>query len=291
MFTLLWPLRSLGEAEYLRFQKLARITTTMAWVVISVAVLATTGALPCFVDGYYFMLPVRIAFDYLSGWTLHLYLTIFYFILYHASITIVANLYCLTYVVMHLYNQVCLLNKKLTELPEKEDVVQAVRDPEYQHLVTKELISCIKLHQILVEYTRKINELIYFPTFYYTVSGVVTALSILLVPQDGSKTLFFVMFLAGFFAVSVTVGFCCVGQFLENESEKLFVSGYNCKWYLWNVKNRKLLQMFLINTQESMVLTSSGLITVNFQLLISLYRVIYSTLTFLLNMSEVIVEG
>ena len=77
------------------------------------------------------------------------------------------------------------------------------------------------------------------------------------------------MFLAGFFAVSVTVGFCCVGQFLANESEKLFVSGYNCKWYLWNVKNRKLLQIFLINTQESMVLTSSGLITINFQLLIS----------------------
>ena len=74
--------------------------------------------------------------------------------LYHGGMTIVATLYCLTYVVMHLYNQVCLLNKKLTELPEKEDAFQAVGDYEYQNLVTSELISCIKLHQVLVEYRR-----------------------------------------------------------------------------------------------------------------------------------------
>ena len=92
------------------------------------------------------------------------------------------------------------------------------------------------------------------------------------------------------------------------QSEKLFVSGYNCKWYMWNVKNRKLLQMFLMNTREGMVLTSSGLVTVNFKLLISvsdishepskrtifkndfqLYRAVYSTLMLLLNMSKSIV--
>ncbi|KAJ3660236.1 hypothetical protein Zmor_004694 [Zophobas morio] len=268
IFPSLWPLRSLGENEYLRFQKLARTTIKMAWVVVSVTVLAATLALPCFVDGYDLMFPVKIAYEYLNGWMLHLYLTLFYFVLYHAGFTMVATLYCLTYVVMHLYNQMCLLNKKLTEFPEKDDAFQAVRDHEYQNLVTSDLISCIKLHQILVEYTRKINELIYFPTFYYTVSGVVVALSLLLFPKDESKCTILVVVILGVLAVCVTISFCYVGELLENESEKLFVSAYSSKWYLWNVKNRKLLQLFLINTQESMVLSSSGLITINFQLLI-----------------------
>ena len=151
IFPSLWPLRSLGETEYLRFQKLAKITTKMAWVGVSVTVLAGILSLPCFVDGYHFMFPVKIAFDYLNGWMLYLYVTLFYVMLYHGGLTIVATLYCLTYVVMHLYNQVCLLNKKLTELPEKEDAFLAVRDHEYQDLVSRELISCIKLHQILVK--------------------------------------------------------------------------------------------------------------------------------------------
>ena len=82
---------------------------------------------------------------------LYLYLIIFYSLLYHAGLTLVANLFCLTYLVLHLYNQVYLLNKKLTEQPDNEDVVQAVRDHEYQDRVTREVISCIKLHQTLLE--------------------------------------------------------------------------------------------------------------------------------------------
>ncbi|KAJ3660233.1 hypothetical protein Zmor_004692 [Zophobas morio] len=291
IFPFLWPLRSLGESEYLRFQKLAKITTTMAWVGVSVTVLAGILSLPCFVDGYRFMFPVKIAFDYLNGWMLYLYVTLFYVMLYHGGMTIVATLYCLTYVVMHLYNQVCLLNKKLTELPEKEDAFQAVGDYEYQNLVTSELISCIKLHQVLVEFSRKINEWIYFPTFYYTTSVVLVALNLLLFPKDDSKFVFFMVVALCILAVFMVISCCCVGQLLENESEKLFVSGYNCKWYLWNVKNRKLLQMFLVNTREGMALTSSGLVTINFQLLIGLYRAVYSTLMFFLNMSKSIVAN
>ena len=150
-FPSLWSLRSLGEDEYIRFQKLAKIATILAWVIASVAVLAATLALPWFMDGYYLMFPVKMAFAYLSGWMLYLYLIIFYSLLYQAGLTLVANLFCFTHLVLHLYNQVCLLNKKLTELPEIEDVVQAVRDHEYQDRVTREMISCIKLHQTLIE--------------------------------------------------------------------------------------------------------------------------------------------
>ncbi|RZC38090.1 7tm 6 domain containing protein [Asbolus verrucosus] len=71
-----------------------------------------------------------------------------------------------------------------------------------------------------------------------------------------------------FIIICVTFAFCFIGQLLENESEKIFTSVNNLPWYIWNIENRKIVLLFSTKSQNPLILTSSGLITMNFELII-----------------------
>ncbi|KAJ3647869.1 hypothetical protein Zmor_019721 [Zophobas morio] len=173
-----------------------------------------------------------------------------------------------------------MLNVRLRNLSTGPDLRYAFNDVGYQEFVKTELISCIKLHQRLIRCVEAINNLLYFPIFYYSASAVLLALAIILGPKTSASALRYGFIVMG--AFSLILVFCILGQLLENEFEKVFVCGCNTAWYLWNTDNRRFLCLFLCKTQKEMVLSSSGIVTINYQLLISLYRAIYPTLIFLL---------
>ena len=141
-FPNLWPLRHVSVGDYARFRRLAKRAIIVSLIMAIGTTIAATAALPWYGNEYDVYLPVKVAVDYLKNWKLHIYLFLFYSFLYHGGFTIISNFYCLMYMVLHLYNQFCMINAKLKMLSEFQEGEQNV--------VTQELLSCIKLHQHLL---------------------------------------------------------------------------------------------------------------------------------------------
>ena len=141
-FPNLWPLHHVSDVDYTRFQRLAKRAVIVSLIMAIGTTIAATAALPWYGNEYDVYFPVKVAVDYLKNWKLHIYLFLFYSLLYHGGFTIISNLYCLMYIVLHLYNQFCMMNAKLKMLSEFQEGEQNV--------VTQELLSCIKLHQHLL---------------------------------------------------------------------------------------------------------------------------------------------
>ena len=140
LFPHLWSLDFLGRKH--KFTKIANLAKIGALFVTVNVLGAVTVAIPWHGDKYGLYFPVKVAEDYFNKYARNVYLFLFYTSLYHVGITIIATQFCLTYIVLHLYNQYCMLSEKLKTLS----------DNKHQDLVTQELILCIKLHQTLLEY-------------------------------------------------------------------------------------------------------------------------------------------
>ncbi|EEZ97786.1 odorant receptor 309 [Tribolium castaneum] len=278
IFPHLWSLDVVGQDHFNKFSKMAKVLKLGKNILLVVGFLSATVGLPWYRDEYEIIITVRVYKDYVDKWTTLLYFVLFSS-LYHIALTVIFCVLCLVYMVLHLHNQCVMLNKRLEALDDEQLFLD---NDNYQDFVTKELKFCIQQHQFLLKFAKRLNDILYYPTFYYVLSGVVTGVSLLLFPKNDIKNLLrcvLIIVLGGGFAIS----FCFLGQILENASEELLFSAYSARWYLWNIKNRKLLSVFLLKTQDNIVLSSSGIITINFRLLISLYQSIYSCLTFLLN--------
>ena len=199
IFPSLWPLRSLGSDDFNNFQKLAKLTKTVLKIVMVLALVAATGGIPWFGDNYHIILLMKLAVDNFDGWFLQTILIILFSSFCHMALTVVGNVFCVTYLVMHLYNQIRMLKLRLENLSNSPDLAHAIHDPAYQDFIKTELISCIKLHQVLLQldvklftyeiivqecfrYKEKISELSYFPTFYFSAGGVLIGLALILMP-------------------------------------------------------------------------------------------------------------
>ncbi|KAJ3660596.1 hypothetical protein Zmor_005037 [Zophobas morio] len=262
IFPSLWSLYGCRH----KFEKIASLAKIFALFMTAAVLIVATAALPWYGDEYYLYFPVKVAVDYFNKYALNVYLFFFYTYFYHAALTLIANIFSLTYLILHLYNQFCMLNEKLKTLP----------DNQHQDLVKQELISCIKLHQTLLEYIKLINALLYYPIYFYSAGEFTIGLTIILCPKSTLMDLLRAI-LAAVITVSAVAGGCFFGQILENASEETLNSAYSAPWYTWNTKNRKLFLLFLQLTERKAILSTSGVITVNYQLLIGLFRAIYSS--------------
>ena len=143
IFPSLWSLDVVDRRQ--KFEKIATLTKIGALLITIAVILIATACLPWHGDEYNLYLPVKVAVDHFNKYAVNVYLFCFYTYFYHAALTIIANIFALTYLILHLYNQFCMLNEKLKTLPDNQP----------QDLVKQELISCIKLHQTLLEYDSK----------------------------------------------------------------------------------------------------------------------------------------
>ena len=158
IFPLFWPLRSLGNEDFNKYQKLAKIAIRWSKIVIVLALATAIGALPWFgiQTDYDFILPVKVAMDNCHGWLLKTFLIMFYSSYFHMTLTVVSNIFILAYLVLHLYNQIRMLKVRLGNLSNGPDLAHAIYDPAYQDFAKTELISCIKLHQVLLKLVCKL---------------------------------------------------------------------------------------------------------------------------------------
>nr|XP_023020640.1 uncharacterized protein LOC111509177 [Leptinotarsa decemlineata] len=66
--------------------------------------------------------------------------------------------------------------------------------------------------------------------------------------------------------------FCTYGQSLTEETENIFSNLCKLQWEHWNNQNRRTLVIMLINAGTPYNLTGEGFITVNYQLIVKMWR-------------------
>ncbi|XP_018568491.1 uncharacterized protein LOC108908829 [Anoplophora glabripennis] len=54
----------------------------------------------------------------------------------------------------------------------------------------------------------------------------------------------------------------------------------NLPWYNWSIKNRKLLQIVMINTQHALTIKTFGSIKVNNEIITKSYQAVYTLIAF-----------
>ncbi|EEZ99426.1 odorant receptor 322 [Tribolium castaneum] len=288
VFPHLWSLDVAGEEHHNRLKKIGKQLRTFKLVLITLAFIGATSGLPWFGDDYDFYIPIKLIVDYCDQWKLF-FSIFFYLSFYHIGVTVLSCFFSLMFLVLHLQNQFYLLKTRLQTFATDSgtsDVFLSmkVKDEEYNRSVTQEIVFCIRHHQSVLMYCDRLNDLLYLPIFYFTLSFIVTGVSVILFPKYDLQALIRSLFVI-VLGMCMTLLFCSLGQLIENESENVLYSLIEAPWYLWNTTNRRLYYLFLLKAQDTVNLSSSGLITINFQLILTLYRGIYSALTFFLNFS------
>ena len=152
IFPKLWSLYSLGDETFKIFQKMAKQLVRGYRISIFVCVLAGTSGLPWYGNEYEIMFPVKVFTDILGKWSFP-FTTIFYLSIYHIAFTVLGTATGIIYLVLHLYNQCFLLNKRLENLNSAHilELTTAQTNENYQNRVSYEMTCCIRHHQNLIK--------------------------------------------------------------------------------------------------------------------------------------------
>ncbi|RZC35926.1 7tm 6 domain containing protein, partial [Asbolus verrucosus] len=79
--------------------------------------------------------------------------------------------------------------------------------------------------------------------------------------------------------------YCAAGQLLIDGTEQVHMILMNCPWYIWNIKNRKALLIFMCNCLEPFKISLAG-IALDHKLIPSTIKAAYSYATFLYNLKN-----
>ena len=131
-----WDLHHIGEKTFQMLEKTARGLILGYKISILVCILVPTIGLPQYGDEYEIILPVKV------------FTIIFYLSFYHATFTTLGCITGILYLILHLYNQCFLLNKRLENL---NDHVDTRGNEQYQDRVNYEITCCIRHHQTLLK--------------------------------------------------------------------------------------------------------------------------------------------
>ncbi|EFA02959.1 odorant receptor 316 [Tribolium castaneum] len=280
-----WQLQSMGESTFDQMKKIA--TTVKFYSCLSVvAMLIGAVILILFTeDESEIYLSVKIYKDYVNKWTTG-YIMFFYASFLYIGIVTAAVVFGLTYIVFHLIFQCFLLNQKLKLINSyivKNGQKLVKLEERNQNFIYKELISCVKLHQRLIYFSNQINDLLYAPIFMYTFSGIVVGVALIYFLKTSIQYILTSLVLS-IVSLIITTTFVINGQLLEDETENIIISLTNLPWYSLNVQNRRVVYVMLMQSQKIIHMSASGIVSLNYQLTIVLFRCIYTAMTFLVNM-------
>ncbi|EFA02958.1 odorant receptor 315 [Tribolium castaneum] len=279
-----WPLQSLGKSTFNRIKMRASSVKFYSFLNVVVMLIGAVILISFTQDESEVYLSVKIYKDYVNKWTTG-FVMFFYVSFIYIGLVVAAISFVLTYTAFHLIFQCFLLNQKLKQINDsivENEQKQAKFDEKYQSFIYKELISCVKLHQRLIFFGKRINHLVYAPLLVYIFGGIVVGVALIYYLKSSVQHIFTSLILLLIALINSTT-FVINGQMLENEAENIYISLTNLPWYSLNVQNRRVVYVMLMQSQKIIHMSASGLVSLNYQLTIVFFRCIYTGMTFLVN--------
>ncbi|EFA02946.1 odorant receptor 159 [Tribolium castaneum] len=169
------------------------------------------------------------------------------------------------YLTLHLDLQFKLIKDKITEIDKncsQKEIYQILR-------------LCISHHVALKKWMDKLADLLVtiMPFFFLfgALNSIATSFFVLYTLQNTTMILKIrlgTLTLCNFIIVST---FAEVGQIFSGQNNSLFEQLMDCSWYLWNIKNRKTLLMFMLNCMKPKTFSWGG-ITLNYSFVLFILK-------------------
>ncbi|EFA02947.1 odorant receptor 160 [Tribolium castaneum] len=176
---------------------------------------------------------------------------------------------CILYLTLLLDVQIKLINDKITEIDQNFS----------QNEISETLRLCISHHIALKRWMSTLAKMVnsVMPVFVLlgALSTVAVSFFVLNTLQNTTMILkirLAILTVCNFVIVST---FAELGQIFSDQNNSLFEHLIDCPWYLWNVKNRKILLMFMANCMKPKTFSWGG-ITLDYSFAISILKTSFS---------------
>ncbi|XP_074040999.1 uncharacterized protein [Leptinotarsa decemlineata] len=175
------------------------------------------------------------------------------------------------YNLAHVKFQYQLLNAIIVKLGNWK--VHHINDVRYQERIAKHLKICIKMQLQIVKLCHVGEKFAHYVINSMCLFGVnILVYSMFFIALEISPISNFRMYMCVFDWIVIIHLFCTYGQSLTEETENIFSNLCKLQWEHWNNQNRRTLVIMLINAGTPYNLTGEGFITVNYQLIVKMWR-------------------
>nr|QXE93219.1 odorant receptor 39 [Eucryptorrhynchus scrobiculatus] len=177
------------------------------------------------------------------------------------------------------------ITKDLETSNNKSDILD---DRKRQGIIKNRLVTCIKHHDILCRFAKLMQGYFYY-TMIWHVLGVITLTASILYMiffQNTTPSNQMAIFLECIVLAFGTYMYCFMGESFQDQFEDIFDATKESKWYYFNVKNRKLFSVFIMNLRRSYKLDCAGIFCMNLELTIWMLNKIFALVSVLTAMKE-----
>ncbi|EEZ97788.1 odorant receptor 319 [Tribolium castaneum] len=182
------------------------------------------------------------------------------------------------YGTQHMKFQLIMLREKIEKIDCNE---------KHQKKIRQKLIYCIRRHDSIITFGRnKMEQMSELIGIFLTIATL-CFISILIFMFAGPfyKEYYVRLCLTCATAVAAFGSLLVFGQKLEDEIEQLATVTYNLKWYNFDVENRKIYLLFLLNVMKTFQVKYLDF-AINYRLGLSIVRTVYSVLSVMLKMDS-----
>ncbi|XP_062538466.1 putative odorant receptor 83c [Armigeres subalbatus] len=147
--------------------------------------------------------------------------------------------------------------------------------------IHQKIIDIIQRQQQLINFVTNIEKLYAKPTLIEVVSnGLQIVMTLFVLHVDFWMPGYFIMIIATFQLLLS----CFLGTLIDMKSELFTKEIYNLSWNLMKTSDQKTLKFMLAKSQRSLMLSCGGMMTLNMNLFLNVYKKIYSIFMMLQNM-------
>ncbi|KAJ3664056.1 hypothetical protein Zmor_008261 [Zophobas morio] len=161
-------------------------------------------------------------------------------------------------------------------------------DSQFHEMVSKRLLSCIKLHLFYYGLIREIEKRTTKYLFVFKTASILLYFG-LTISYFSQKGVLPITCLISLISLSIFSGATVTrsGQELENLSDDVYMSLVNVKWYHWNESNKRNYLIFLTNAMKPFKLKYSQNVSLNYKLAIELLQAFFSAISISSNLKNV----
>ncbi|EFA01424.1 odorant receptor 294 [Tribolium castaneum] len=283
--TTFWLIDSAGLESEKRIKKHAMYTNIFFVSYIVVGVISAIFHIIPLDDDNDVLYPLALFEEYVPDWK-NLFSSIYRFTFLTVPFTLGIPLYTAIYIITTVYYQILLFVVYVKNINTDLDV----ENVKYQETIEKRLIFCIQRHSSFLKRMKESNRKMSATVLVFSIVGILLGASVLMFLFS-----FHMSFKIWYYRIitmvlptgAIFIHIIFIGQSLENAISQLEANLKMVEWYHWNIPNRKLYLIFLINTQEQKGVKFSQNVSVNYKLGVSIAKAVYSLISLMSNLRSI----
>ncbi|EEZ97723.1 odorant receptor 204 [Tribolium castaneum] len=283
--TSFWPIDFCGpKVKQLILEDTKKTSKIYYRTLVTIFGFAAVIMLPIWGDQKEWFLCVQVYEHYFGKWAQIPYHIYFLSFMWFAFTSVRLPL-MMSYAIKNIRVQVFLVNQKIAKMS-KEYEEAKIEDVNYQNRVYKNLRLCISHHVLLKWWLRKLQKIVRFCLPVFVVIGILTESSVVFYLIYNFKKVNLLLKIR-FLLLACTTG--VIIYFFSEAGQSLYIEVFDslisCPWYSWNVKNRKVLLIFLTNSLQPMFFSLVGF-TIDYRFALTMIRTSFSYAIILYNLSS-----